>query len=247
MMDKKRILVADDNRHMTETLVDILTYLEYEVVQVANGADAIRETQQRSFDLVLLDVQMPQVNGIAAFYAIQKIRPQIPILLMTGWVQNRELEQVRQTGAARVFTKPFDPEQLIKEIRQLVQAGSQPTTILIVDDDPLVCNALKRQLIKHEYVVDMVLRGRDAIEIMHRRQYDIVFLDICLPDINGLEVYARIKKQHPQTIGIMMTGFGNEPQVKQLIREAREEGHVCLEKPFPVEDVLSLIDQICRD
>lgn len=242
-MSRRRILVADDSFSITETLADILHGSGYEVVRVGSGAGAVQQINGGSFDLVLMDVQMPELDGIRAFQEIQRLNPRLPVLLMTAWPQNELLNDAKQAGVAGVFVKPLDLQLLLSEIERITLPSFGQPAVLIVDDDPAICQVIERQLTRHNCQVDVVFCATEALERVRQYEYDVVFLDICLPDANCLEVYALLKQLQPHSLGIMMTGYASEPHVRALLHRARQDGHVYLEKPFSVEQVLEIVGQ----
>jgi len=122
-----------------------------------------------------------------------------------------------------------------------LKAGKLPSVILIVEDDQDLRDSLAVSLRDEGY---RALSARDADEALasvKAHKVNIVFMDICLPDMNGVEVYKAIKKIRPTAITVMMTGFF----VQDLVNEAISAGaYAILYKPFTMDDVLKVIRKI---
>ncbi len=117
-------------------------------------------------------------------------------------------------------------------------ANNKPK-ILVVDDQKGIRLTLSAIMAHQGYDVTEVEDGYQAIEEVTSATFDVVFLDIKMPGINGVQSFREIKKISPQSAVVMMTGFS----VEDLVREALDEGaRTVLYKPFQVERVLSLVE-----
>ncbi len=117
-------------------------------------------------------------------------------------------------------------------------ANNKPK-ILVVDDQKGIRLTLSAIMAHQGYDVTEVENGYQAIEAVTNNSFDVVFLDIKMPGINGVQSFREIKKISPQSAVVMMTGFS----VEDLVREALDEGaRTVLYKPFQVERVLSLVE-----
>lgn len=120
----KRILIADDEEIIRETVRDVLSSHGCTVVTAADGAEAIQQVQSQPFDLVLSDIQMPLKNGYEVFAASKQTNAAVPVILTTGfgYDPNHSIVRARREGLASVLFKPFKVDQLIGEVRAALQA-----------------------------------------------------------------------------------------------------------------------------
>jgi CheY-like chemotaxis protein/HPt (histidine-containing phosphotransfer) domain-containing protein len=119
------ILVADDLEANQELVRIYLRVGGYQAAFVANGVEAVRAVQSKIYDLVLMDVQMPQMDGIAAAKAIRKLDGSvrnIPIIAMTANVLPKQIRSIEAAGINGYVTKPTELEDLLTEIGRLVRA-----------------------------------------------------------------------------------------------------------------------------
>jgi CheY-like chemotaxis protein len=121
----KRILVADDEPNIRQTIVDLLMRQGCIVESAKDGAEAVALLAgQAPYDLVLSDIKMPHKNGYEVFAAAKKLGHSPPVILMTGFGYDPAHSIVRasQEGLAAVLFKPFKVDQLMSEIRKAVSA-----------------------------------------------------------------------------------------------------------------------------
>jgi two-component system response regulator (stage 0 sporulation protein F) len=115
-----------------------------------------------------------------------------------------------------------------------------PAHILIIDDEPVIRELLFDVLSRKGYQVDTAEDGLKGLKKAESRKYDIVFTDIRMPGMNGVEVYKRLKVISPESRVIVMTGYGLE----QMIQEALNLGAFAdVRKPFDLKLIYSLVDQ----
>lgn len=123
-----RVLIIDDDPILIRSLRDSLELDEHEVMAALGGQEGIvtfeRETREgRHFDLVITDLGMPVVDGRKVAEALKRIRPEVPILLLTGWGQRMQLDDEIVPGVDRILGKPPRLDELRQSVRELVRPG----------------------------------------------------------------------------------------------------------------------------
>lgn len=135
------------------------------------------------------------------------------------------------------YEKP--KEEGVKETPQVKEKEKKAVRILIVDDEPDMLEALSDVLEQKGYDVEMALDGEEAIDKAKKKVFDITFIDIKLPGIDGIETFQAIKKSNPRVLALMITAYS----LPELEKKAIEGGaHKCLHKPFSIDKVIELIE-----
>lgn len=119
--DSRTILVVDD---FDDTRLLLRTWLErrgFRVVEAANGLQAIDQVDTESPDLIIMDMQMPELDGLSATRRIRKSHDSVPILAVSAYGADQFREQALAAGCNEYVSTPFEPAQLEKVIRSLVQ------------------------------------------------------------------------------------------------------------------------------
>lgn len=123
---EKNILMADDDPSMQDAVTDMLQLLGCKVTACVNGAEALDafRVAPDSFDLVVLDMNMPVMSGVECFREIKKIRNDTPSLIMTGYGADATFEELKSEGVGDVIQKPFLIEDLGTAINRLIAPGT---------------------------------------------------------------------------------------------------------------------------
>jgi len=120
----------------------------------------------------------------------------------------------------------------------------RPLRILVVDDEQSVCDLLRETLAAQGHLVDTETSGALALERTEHRNYDVVFLDIKMPGLNGAETLKRMRQRLPGAEFIMITGYA----ASELVDESLSYGaFVCLSKPFSLSQVAEMMEDLGRD
>jgi DNA-binding NtrC family response regulator len=124
VLDGKRILVADDEDMLRDTVRDVLTGYGCRVSTATDGAYAIELIAEQAFDLVLSDIKMPRNSGYEVFAAAKEANAKTPVILTTGfgYDPNHSIVRARREGLAAVLFKPFKVDQLLDEIRTALKS-----------------------------------------------------------------------------------------------------------------------------
>ncbi len=118
-----KILLAEDEPDVRLFLKDELSDNGFKVTAVANGGEAVVAAVDDSYDLYLLDMMMPGLNGIQVIQVLRKVTPGIPVIGLTGYVGRGYMSQASAYGVT-CLSKPIDMDELMKEINETVKTKS---------------------------------------------------------------------------------------------------------------------------
>ena len=235
-----KILIVDDSKEFCMSMADILEAKGYGVESENSGEAAIAKVKEKSFDVILMDIKMPVMNGVEAFKHIKKISPKTAVIMITAYALEDLIKEALHEGAFGVLQKPIEIEKLIEQIEL---ANGRDMLILITDDDPNIRETFKDVLEAKGYKVSTASSGEEAIRISRERPSDILFMDMKLSAINGLETHLQIKQINPRVVTVIITGFYEE--VMDTLDKAMEKGvYTVLKKPLDMDKVLALIEEI---
>lgn len=132
----KRILVADDDRTTRMLVSEILKSGKFSVVTSADGADALKKLKTNKFDLTLLDVWMPRMNGLEVLAALRKTKAKPKVIVMTSDDTPETLLGAIREQAFQYIAKPIEPQSLLAMVRESLAKSDEPLPIEVVSARP---------------------------------------------------------------------------------------------------------------
>ncbi len=119
-----KVLIVDDDRSIRKTLRNILEYEKYEVEESTDGLDCLARIKQQDFDLIVLDIKMPRMDGMEALERIQAIKPDIPVVMISGHGTIDTAVEAVKNGAFDFIQKPPDLNRLLITLRNALDKSS---------------------------------------------------------------------------------------------------------------------------
>jgi len=240
MSDKLRVLVVDDNQEFCQNVRDILEMKDYAVSTAYDGFQALKLVEGDSFDMVLMDVKMPVMDGVETYKKVKEIAPETPVIMVTAFAVEDLIREALREGAFGSLKKPLDFDKLFELIEKAAGNGA---LILIVDDDKDLCGNMEDTLTQKGYRVCVAHDGDTAVQKTRENNFDIVLIDMKLPPLSGLQTYLAIKDIRPDAVAIVITSYPQ--QVGDLVKQALQgNAYTCLEKPIDMEELVSLLERI---
>ena len=127
---QRRILLVDDEANVRTVFSDILKKESYLVKEAKDGPEAIKAIDEETFDLALVDLRMPHMDGIEVLENIKKRKPEIPVIVYTGYGSITSAVEAMRKGAFDYLNKPFSPQQLKSNIKKALEgAGGGKSTV----------------------------------------------------------------------------------------------------------------------
>lgn len=240
MTQPVNILLVDDDQSLTRTIGLILERQGYAVSTAGSGLEAIERIREEAFDLAFVDIKMPGLDGVETLCQLKSLRRDLTVVMMTAYTVEQRVREALEAGAHGVLHKPFDVKAVLSLIRRAVSTSGE-MLILLVEDDPGTRRTLKNILAHRGYRVGEAASGKCALELVRDNHYDVVLLDLRLPDMNGVETYLAIRALDPKVAVIMITAYRAESH--ELVHEALSLSVLeCLDKPLEMAQVLRSIE-----
>jgi CheY-like chemotaxis protein/PAS domain-containing protein len=258
-----RVLLVDDNDLNQQVGRDLIESVGLSVDIADDGQMALDRLAKANYDLVLMDMQMPVMDGVTATCLIRKQAhfANMPIVAMTANAMSGDRERCFSAGMNDHLPKPIEPDELFAMLIKWVPAKKHaPPSIenvspmldrkdlvplygaraLLVDDDALVQLLVINQLKSLGLVVSVVGNGEQALEMLSLARYDIVLMDIQMPIMNGLLATQLIRSQ--STLAslpvIAMTGNTTTENYQQCVEVGIND---FLAKPVDSDDLFAML------
>jgi two-component system response regulator MprA len=177
------ILIVDDDRPILRMLARTLAAEGYEPVSAADGGAALAAVERSVPDLVVLDVAMPGVDGLAVTRRLRAKGLAVPILLLTARDAVADRVAGLDAGADDYLVKPFATDELLARVRALLRRGHEPAAVLACAD--LVLEPESRSARRGGRVLRLSARETDLLELLLRNQKQIVSRELALERVWG--------------------------------------------------------------
>lgn len=248
-----RVLVVDDEPDVLSMLGEYLRQEGFEVVEAANGLEALLQVKRARPDAVLLDLMMPRLGGLDAIKRIRAFDRSIRIIVITGTLDEELHRQARALGAGTVFTKPLKMAEIADALRgqlppepapEPVAAAparpvAAPASILIVVDEPEFRAGLETLLAAKGHEVRARRDAAAGVRAVVERAPDIVLLDVELPGLSGVGVLPTIVALAPDAKVIMVSESANAELAQRTLAFG---AFACVTKPVDPAYLLQSIE-----
>jgi CheY-like chemotaxis protein len=257
---KVRVLIVDDNETSRRALSVPLRHWKMRVDTAADAAQAMRildaaERQGDPIRLLLTDIRMPDIDGVKLIERIRE-RPDLPmsvVAMLTTFAQREEEARCRAVGVTEFLVKPLRQHELrdalMRAIKpataQVVQsrtpaspAAAAPLNILLAEDNSVNQLLMVRLLQKRSHRVTVANNGKQALAALEQEQFDLVLMDVQMPELDGLEATQELRRREQQTgtrIPVVALTAHAMAGDRELCLAAGMDGY--LTKPINVRDL----------
>jgi len=265
------VLAADDNATNRRLLEATLTAWGVAPTIVEDGRAAMVELERaraagRTFNLVLLDARMPDLDGFAV---AERIRQQpalagVTVMLLTSDVMSGDLARCRALGVARHLVKPFTPSELLNAVLLALGQSVEPTTplarasreastkrlhVLVAEDNAVNQRVIVRLLEKMGHIPILAYNGQEAVEAYESRPFDVVLMDVQMPVMDGLAATQAIRQSEARNPGrrrlpiMALTAYAMRGDRERCLAAGMDE---YLTKPVKPEELAAALNRLVQ-
>ena len=245
-----RILIVDDSSSTRKGLKELLNPLKAEITEAANGFEGLNIALDGNIDLVITDIDMPQMNGIELCHAL-KHHPStrgIPVIIVSAFDSDHDIDQGFQAGAAAYLSKRDARTYLYDTIVKVLSKSSfqRKQLILVVEDSRHVRRLVEDGLAQAGFQVITAKHGQEALEVLSVKNPDLILSDLDMPVMDGFQLcealYADQKLASiPFVVMSTMSGRG---QMNRIIQQGAA-GYIV--KPFNIDELVILLGRLLSD
>jgi CheY-like chemotaxis protein len=258
-----KILVIDDDRMNCELIQSVFTRHGYEVLSATSGIEGLTLFRQHAPRVTILDLRMPEMDGLTVLKEIRAHDPHAPVIILGGGATEVQENQARGLRVTDFIRKGLSLDVLVECVNRVVQlpaksvpalpgmAGSTAVvdtgeTILVVDDEPLVRDLLVQFLSLRGYRALGVKDGAEALSMVEQAPPDLILLDLLMPGMDGVDVLRQLRQREYRGGVIIITGSHNEESLDEAWAMEPQE---VIGKPIDLEQLLTSIQLVlvCRE
>ena len=240
------ILVVDDDATLRDLLVDTLDAVGYRTTGASDGIEALQKLKEQMFDLMITDIKMPHIDGIALLKKVRRRYPKLPVLFITGVATPEVIGRASPEG---FLAKPFRISLIEELIEDTLSGKSEKVArpirkVMVVDDDDLFRDMLTEALRCSDYVPCAVAGGDEALKELENGTVDAVIADIKMPGMDGISLLKKIKAEHPKMPVVLITAFFTQDEAVRKAGSIEADGF--LQKPFEVDNIIEILKEISQ-
>ncbi|MCX4244738.1 response regulator [Paraliomyxa miuraensis] len=257
----KRLLVVDDNAINRKILRQQAQSWGMSVHEAASGSEALELLSHHdpAFDLAILDMHMPHMDGMELARRIRQHRETLPLVMLTSVAWRPPQTELRLLSSFLV--KPLKAAALYAQLSELLAGGPpeelteavvesaydpelaarQPLRLLVAEDNPINQRLVVAMLKRLGYRPDVAGNGMEVLASLRRQSYDVVLMDMQMPEMDGLEATARLREDFPeeqQPFVVAVTAAATKMDRERCL-DAGMDDH--LGKPFRLDELLDVL------
>ena len=261
----RRMLIVDDNQTNRRILRDMLATEGIKVDEASTageGLEAIRGAAKKHapYDLAILDVQMPDMDGFQLATAVRADRglARTRLLMLTSAGQRGDGERCRELGIRGYLTKPMSRADLLEALgtvlagpeetattevvtRHTIAESRRAVRVLLAEDNPVNQQVAVAMLVKRGHEVHVAGNGREAVDAITQREYDVVLMDIQMPEMDGFEATHAIRAL-PKGKDLPIVGLTAHALSGERERCLSHGMTDYLAKPFKAHELFALVE-----
>jgi len=255
----RKVLVVDDNAVNRSILEQQLKHWELQPVMLPSAIEAMQYLHGGStVDLLITDLQMPDMDGVQLSLLVREANPQLPILLLSslgndikkkhpGLFTDIIYKPVKQKHLSRTILRAFNQQQAEPDLAaaSLLQkdfATVHPLNILVAEDNEINQQLILKVLERLGYVAALATNGKEAIQMQESHSYDMILMDVQMPEMDGLEATRYIRKEHTaQPIIVAMTANAMLEDREECYRAGMDN---YISKPIKLDSLVYLLQEL---
>ncbi|EKE03516.1 MAG: multi-sensor signal transduction histidine kinase [uncultured bacterium] len=267
------ILIIEDNFMNLEMASELLKNAGHSIISTENANDGIKLAKLKSPDLILMDLSLPEMDGLTATKILKQdpLTENIPIVAFTALVMNSDKEKAFGAGCAGFIPKPIEvstfsttvekylrsnapeikiiqenSEKILYEQSDFNEDDDKPNLkhrwhkVLIVDDNPMNTELLKETLEQIGQSSVIAYSGKKALELVGLEKFDLILLDIMMPEMSGYEVIEHLKA-NPKTAEIPVIFISALNETSDIVKGLDLSSYGYVTKPYNIEELKAKI------
>jgi len=222
-----RVLVVEDDETMSALLERALREEGDAVVVERSGIAALEIARSHAFDVIILDVMLPGLDGFGVVHRLRQRGCQTPVLMLTARDTNRDVIHGLNVGADDYMTKPFDLDVLIARVRAVARRGAAPITLVLTAAD-LTLNTATREVTRGKRALELTRTEYSLLELLVRNAGRIVPREQIIETVWGFG--TEVENSTVDTFVHLLRRKVDPPDEPKLIHTIRGVGYALREK-----------------
>jgi PAS domain S-box-containing protein len=265
LIKDKSVLIVDDSETNLKILERQFGIWGMKVTCVNTSKEGLNMALQGDFDLVIMDFEMPEMNGVQATEKLRRAKSvqELPVILLSSAYSDLT-EERREYLFSGYYMKPIKHSLLLKSIIRILTSlalederkkariaeeedkSIKEVSILLAEDNAVNQKLATLTMKNMGYTIDVVDNGREAVDAVGKNSYDLIFMDVQMPEMDGVEAtHAIIKKfGRKRPVIVAMTANAMEGDRERFLGEGMDD---YVSKPISVDAIRQVIDRVSKN
>ena len=257
-----KLLIIDDDRMNCDLLQSVFTRHGYQVLSATSGIEGLTLFRQQAPRVTILDLRMPEMDGLTVLKEIRAYDPYAPVIILGGGATDEQENQARGLRVTDFIRKGLSLDVLVECVNRVVQlpvksgpslpvvgsatVADKGESILVVDDELLVRDLLVQFLSLRGYRALGVKDGTEALAMVEQSPPDLILLDLFMSGMDGAEVFRQLRHREYAGEVIIITGSHDEERLDEAWDLGPQE---VIGKPIDLEQLLTStqLELVCRE
>jgi len=254
---KIKLLLVEDNKVNQKVAIAILSQYGFQIDVAENGLEAVVSLEKVLYDIVLMDIQMPEMDGFEATKVIRSkesnvLNRKVPIIAMTAHAMQGYKDICIKAGMNDYITKPVKPKEVLKAINKQIsilneqKKLSNKEKVLIVNSNLINQKILYTILKQENYDVDMVIKSEKALQQIKEDKYCLIIVDSQLDDMNGFMLAEKIKEidDNSNNNNTPIIGICYKEEQKEIKENFKSSINAYLNHPIDRKELINTIKKL---
>ena len=199
------ILLVDDEKKFLNSIADRIRLKGFEPLPATSGKEALEIARNTKIHAAVVDLKMPDMDGIVTITKLKEIHPDIKTVLLTGFGDEKVKEAAEALDSAY-----FEKDEMGRFWSFIKGIGKKEFNILLVDDEKKFLNSIADRIRLKGFEPLPATSGKEALEIARNTKIHAAVVDLKMPDMDGIVTITKLKEIHPDIKTVLLTGFGDE-------------------------------------
>ena len=249
-MGELQILIIDDSISHRKALRRFIKPLNVRITEACDGQEGLSLALDGRFDLIITDVEMPQMNGIDLCRRLKRISitQSVPVIIVSSFDSDKEIDRGFHAGASAYISKKDLRESLVKTVKKVLTKSKfkRDRSIMVVDDSPVIIKLVKSKLARTGFRVITAENGKKALDLLNSDKPDLILSDINMPEMDGF-AFCKAVHSDPSLSSIPFVVMSSSDRRSSMKRMIEHGAATYIVKPFNMDELVIIIEKILSD
>ena len=241
------ILIVEDDELSLELASELLKPAGHKIIWAKNSEECFESINKSIPDLILMDIGLPGENGLSITKTLKSdiSTKNIPVVAFTAMVMPTDKEKAFEAGCEGFIPKPLEVSTFIPIVESFIYNKHKQHKILAIDDNVLNGEIIKAAMESVNQDVTLAYNGKQAMDLFEKEKFDLIMLDIMMPDMSGFDIIKHIKS-NPKTASLPVIFVSALDSTDSIVKGFNLGSYEYIVKPFKIAELKARVLNILK-